>query len=295
MSGHAGCVKNPAMFLRSTACLALAGCTADPLAWPVPRVTADAGELGFAAATADETNLVALELWNHGTDDAALRATVDLPFRLAADRLDVPAGARRALVVSWTPDGYAAASGELRVTGPLTDLVVPVAGAVDADADDDGQDAEGAGGDDCDDARATVRSGAPELCDDLDNDCNGTIDDDPLDASDWFPDADGDGWGVTAGGVSACDAPGGSWSTRGGDCDDADPDTSPGAVETWYDGIDADCSGGSDHDRDGDGYDNLGTGGVDCQDEDADVNPGEVEIPGNGTDEDCDGVIDELG
>ena len=53
------------------------------------------------------------------------------------------------------------------------------------------------------------------------------------------------------------------------DCDDSDPDTFPGAPDTWYDGVDADCSG-SDFDQDGDGVDAEAGGGADCDDLDPD-------------------------
>jgi len=45
------------------------------------------------------------------------------------------------------------------------------------DADEDGHAPIACGGDDCDDARAQVHPGAAEVCDYLDNDCNGTVDD----------------------------------------------------------------------------------------------------------------------
>jgi|GEM_PF-2506918 len=46
-----------------------------------------------------------------------------------------------------------------------------------ADADSDGYYAQTCGGDDCDDASATVHPNAEEICNDIDDDCNGTIDD----------------------------------------------------------------------------------------------------------------------
>ncbi|MBN1336429.1 MAG: putative metal-binding motif-containing protein [Deltaproteobacteria bacterium] len=44
------------------------------------------------------------------------------------------------------------------------------------------------------------------------------------------------------------DADGDGWTVADGDCDDHDPSVYPGAAETWYDGVDQDCSGGSDFD-----------------------------------------------
>ena len=100
---------------------------------------------------------------------------------------------------------------------------------------------------DCDDTDPTVFPGGVEVCDGLDNDCDGVV---PSDEQD----GDGDGY-------SEC----------GGDCDDGDAATNPSATETYYDGEDADCSGGSDYDADGDGDDALDWGGGDCDDTDPSV------------------------
>ena len=56
--------------------------------------------------------------------------------------------------------------------------------------------------------------------------------------------------------------------TRQYDCDDEDPFVFPGADETWYDGVNQDCSMGSDYDKDGDGAKSSAYGGPDCADDD---------------------------
>ena len=83
---------------------------------------------------------------------------------------------------------------------------------------------------DCDDTRAITYPGAPEQCDGLDNDCDGTV---PANESD----NDGDGYPVC-----------------GGDCDDDDTTSYPGATELC-DGRDNDCDGNllaNEQDSDGD-------------------------------------------
>ncbi len=103
-----------------------------------------------------------------------------------------------------------------------------------------------------------------EDCDDHDTGVRG--------GADWFPDADGDGWGdESADALVACERPSGH-TDQLGDCDDGSAAVHPGAEETWYDGVDANCDGASDYDQDGDGYDIEDTG-LDCDDTDPDINP----------------------
>ncbi len=148
-------------------------------------------------------------------------------------------------------------------------------GASDYDVDGDGYDASAYGGTDCDDTEDEVSPGAAETWyDGVDDDCDSTNDND----------ADGDGYAASgySGGLFG-----------GGDCDDGDSGVSPGETETWYDGVDTDCSGGSDYDNDGDGYDSTVYGGTDCNDFNDGAYPGAVgEICYDGVDTDCDGASD---
>jgi hypothetical protein len=153
-----------------------------------------------------------------------------------------------------------------------------------------------ADGTDCDDADARIHPDAAEVCDplDADEDCDGTADDADDDTTGllaFYADTDGDGYGDPSDTVSACSAPDG-YVADSGDCDDTDPDVSPGQPEHWYDGLDDDCTGGSDYDRDNDGADAIAAGGDDCDDYSHDVNPGADEVWYDGVDEDCSGGSD---
>ncbi len=93
------------------------------------------------------------------------------------------------------------------------------------------------------------------------------------------------------GDTAPTDEDGDTYSVEGGDCDDANPEVHPAAIEIWYDGVDQDCDG-NDGDQDGDGDAKSGFGGTDCNDEDAGIFPGAAEVC-DGLDQDCDGAIDE--
>lgn len=145
--------------------------------------------------------------------------------------------------------------------------------------------------DDCNDADDTIAPGALEVCDGVDQDCDDVVDNDAIDASAWYADDDGDGFGAGSA-TMACAAPTDT-ADNATDCDDANPDAYPGATERWYDGVDEDCAGGSDYDRDGDGFDTSSFGGRDCDDSTATISPDAAEVWYDGTDQNCDGNDDD--
>ncbi len=101
---------------------------------------------------------------------------------------------------------------------------------------------------------------------------------------------------------TAYDTDADGFTTCADDCNDADTEINPGAVET-HDGVDEDCDGTIDNgtpgaDDDGDGFcddPTICTDGSlpgDCADGAVAVSPGAVEDLANGIDDDCDGIVD---
>jgi hypothetical protein len=151
---------------------------------------------------------------------------------------------------------------------------------------------------DCDDSTPRVSPDLVEVCDGLDNDCDDEVDEDGAsDATQWHLDADGDGFGTDDAetqSVVSCVGPEG-YVDNNDDCNDGDSTVYPDATDQWYDGVDQDCSGGSDHDADGDGFEHMDSSGDDCDDDDPSVHPDADEICNDGIDNDCDGTANSCG
>ena len=143
---------------------------------------------------------------------------------------------------------------------------------------------------DCDDADLTVFPGASEVCNGVDDDCDGAVDEEAADASNWYLDGDGDGYGDPASVAAACDPPSG-YVANADDCDDGDAAINPDTV--WYLDFDGDGHGGSRFTTTScvqpAGY---VASADDCDDADATVSPSGAETC-NALDDDCDTLVDE--
>ncbi|MCB9679611.1 MAG: hypothetical protein H6737_31180 [Alphaproteobacteria bacterium] len=141
---------------------------------------------------------------------------------------------------------------------------------------------------DCDDGDAAIRTSASEVCNGVDDDCDGAIDD-GLAVVDYWPDADGDTWGANVAATPACSPPANS-ATRTGDCNDTVAAVNPAANEITCDSVDNDCSAATPDSPDGDG-DGVGMC-TDCNDADPARFPGNPEIC-DGIDNNCNGQSEE--
>lgn len=144
----------------------------------------------------------------------------DNDYHLVAGSLLIDAGDNNAPALPATD-----LDGNPRIAGGLVDMGAYEFGAscgVGESPDVDGDGFTVCGGD-CNDNDANIHPSAEELCDAIDNNCSGSIDE--------VFDTDGDGF-----------------TTCGGDCNDGDPDINPSAAEVCFDGLDNDCNGDTDAD-----------------------------------------------
>ena len=94
---------------------------------------------------------------------------------------------------------------------------------------------------DCDDDNPVIFPDAAEVCDQLDNNCNGSIDEDAIDSKYWGIDLDLDGYAQQVDTVS-CSRPSHQLIDVFGDCDDTNAAIYPLAAETWQNAfVDNDC------------------------------------------------------
>ncbi len=162
---------------------------------------------------------------------------------------------------------------------------------------------------DCNDADPAIHPGAAEVCNGVDDNCVGGIDEGFDQDGDGFTtcggDCDDSNRAIHPGATEVCngvddncvngidegfDQDGDSYKTCDGDCDDTNPAVHPGAPEVCN-GVDDNCVNGIDEgfDQDGDG---STTCGGDCDDANPAVHPGATEVCSNGIDDDCNNLID---
>lgn len=129
---------------------------------------------------------------------------------------------------------------------------------------------------DCDDTNALVFPSAAETCDDLDNDCDGSVDE-GFAPQTYYADVDNDSFGDADTRLRTCDDPGVGFVRNAEDCDDNSSDVSPTQVEVCDNYLDDDCDGVVDNifeDRCQDGKDDNCNGLIDCADPSCNTNPG---------------------
>ncbi len=211
----------------------------------------------------------------------------------------------------------------MRLTALMTVLALVVGCKSDDTGDSDLVDLDGDGfadGADCDDSDPTINPAAAEICDGIDQNCNGDIDDGQRIT--YYDDSDSDGFGDPNDSVDECSRPAG-YVQDNTDCDDSRNDVNPVAAELC-DAVDHNCDGSNTEgavgnanfylDSDGDGFgdpdeleraceapagyvanpdegnSDVNNEGFDCDDTDSDVNPSVVEVCATSYDDNCNGL-----
>ena len=175
-------------------------------------------------------------------------------------------------------------------------------------------------GGDCDDKNDQVNPLFKEICNGLDDDCDGVSDGDgALGCAEYFLDVDGDEFGVADDSQCLCEPTAPYSATEVGDCEPEEAAAFPGNTEVC-DEVDNDCDGEVDNvdenscipfykDVDGDGYgldddflcgcepdedgDYTALEPGDCDDDNNEINPLAEEACGDMLDNNCDGMKEE--
>ena len=248
----------------------LAGCPEG-----VPEISVTPLSLDFGSVPVGGTTSHTVTLTNTGDAGTVVSfaITSDSPFEVAlTGAIEIEPGDSRTVFVLATPTGLGVSSGTLTLawSQDVAEVSLTVLGTQPLlDADEDGYTDDV----DCDDSNPDVNPEAIEVCNGVDDDCEGGVDED-------F-DADGDD-------VTTC-GPDGIEGTADDDCDDSDDGVNPNVPEVCDD-EDNNCNGESDEDFDVD-EDGFTTCGGDCDDTNDAVKPGATEEC-NGIDDDCDSIVD---
>lgn len=154
-------------------------------------------------------------------------------------------------------------------------------------------------GEDCNDARPAINPTNQEVCNRIDDDCDGLTDDfdpsiDPAGQTLFYSDADGDGYGDPASQTLACESVAGFGVDNDLDCDDTNEDAN--LSQNWYEDVDQDGFGAGapvlfqclDP---GDGLVPEAVG-VDCDDFDPFENPAVPEVCDDTVDQNCNLAVD---
>lgn len=94
---------------------------------------------------------------------------------------------------------------------------------------------------DCNDADSNINPGATEVCNQMDDNCNSTVDD-GLIFNNYYSDNDFDGFGAGLP-IGSCSNLGIGYVIDNSDCNDADMNVNPNATEIGGNGIDENCDG----------------------------------------------------
>ncbi len=297
--------------------------TPTPTPRPVqPEISLDTSPIDFGTVPVDTRATVERTVTNVGQGPLTLEYRVDLNDPTDEEAFVVTGpegeplpnrlepGSSVAMSVVFSPHqeiSYTAILVLLTNDEEALELAINLSGSgyrVEIDSDGDGW-----ASDDCDDTDGAVYPGAEEVCNGVDDDCDGDVDEGV--ETTYHADSDGDGYGDGAVEASGCEAPEG-YVVDGSDCDDTNAAVNPSVLEVCND-LDDNCDGVRDEgvlvtyyeDADGDGY-GVATDPVeacevpngfaptpdDCDDDDPGVHPGAFDRC-NGVDDDCDGDVDE--